>query len=150
LAISFVLHLAAGFDVQPIVPNLHSIPAVLSGAAHLRKHARRLLAPLSGTWRPASARRRRTAAPAAPVPRLAPGRQWEIVVDLAARELARAPRIAALHAHAALKIDAAEHAFGRIVADCAKVCAAPLAPVPQPALNLVPPAEAPQRRPLAA
>jgi hypothetical protein len=71
-------------------------------------------------------------------------------MDLATRELTRAPRIAALQARAALKIDAAEHALRRIVADCARVLADPVAPAPQPALFLASRPEARQRRPLAA
>jgi hypothetical protein len=57
-------------------------------------------------------------------------------MDLAARELARAPEIASIQAHAALKIDAAEHAYNRIVADCAKILAAPVAPTFRPAPQL--------------
>ena len=175
--ILFVLRLA-GFDVQPIVRYLHSVPAFLGGAAarlherldalrhaaigaaaqlhvHLRRlshstvgAAQRLRSDLGRVWRRAAGRRRAKAPveTPAPVPRLAPGRQWEIVVDLAERELARVPAIAALQARAALKIDAAEHALGRIVADCAKVFAVPAAPAAQPAHQ---PA-APARRPLAA
>jgi hypothetical protein len=164
LAHLFCLPVACGSDVPPIVHYLRDIPSFLSGvASHLRTRldrrrysataaAARLSAHLDRLWRSAIDSRREAApaGTAAPVARLAPGRQWEIVMDLAARELARAPKIAALQARAALKIDAAEHALSRIVADCAKVLAAPVAPAPQPALQLAPRPEALQHRPLAA
>jgi hypothetical protein len=103
--------------------RLDGVLTFLSGAAprlRNRLHRRR---------RTAIGRRRIAAPPetAAPIPRLAPGRQWEIVVGIAAREIARGAAIAALHARAALKIDAAEHALSRILADCAKVLRVPAA-----------------------
>jgi hypothetical protein len=191
----------AGFDVQPIVRYLHSIPAFLcaaaarlrerldglrhaaigagaqlhvhlrrlshstvGAAAHLRTHVDRLSYRLAGASqrlrsdlgrvpRRAADRRRAKEAPVetpAPAPRLAPGRQWEIVVGIAERELARVPAIAALQVRAAVKIDAAEHALGRIIADCAKVFAVPAAPAAQPAQQPTARPEAPARRPLAA
>ena len=164
LAHLFCLPLACGSDVQPIVHYLPAIPSFLSGvASHLRTHpdrwrysairaAARLSAHLD-RLRHSAIDSRRKAAPAetaAPVARLASARQWEIVMDLATRELARAPRIAALQARAALKIDAAEHALSRIVADCTKVLADPVAPAPRPALCLASRPEARQRWPLAA
>jgi hypothetical protein len=103
-----------------------------------RRAAARLGVHLARPRRPAVERRRRRvpardAEAPAPVPRVDPGRQWEIVVGIAARELARVPAIAALQGRAALKIDAAEHALARIVADCAKVLPARATPAPQPA-----------------
>ncbi len=132
-------------------------------AAHLRAHpgrswraagsaAARLRARLGRPWHAASDRRRpaRSVETAAPVATLDPGRQWEIVVDIAAREVARAPAIAALQARAALKIDAAEHALGRILADCAKVLPAPAAPTARPAPEPASQPEPQTSRPLAA
>jgi hypothetical protein len=86
---------------------------------------------------------------AAAPPRLAHGREWEIVVDLLRRDLARAHAIAAIQAHAALKIDAAEYALNRIVADCAAVLTTPLMPLRPPARRVHRP-ELRMRRPLAA
>jgi hypothetical protein len=101
--------------------------------------------------RPAAARRQRrvrAVAPPAPVlrARLDPDRQWEIVVGVAAREAARASAVAALQARAALKIDAAEHALGRILADCARVVPA----AEPPAVQLATQPDAQTSRPLAA
>jgi hypothetical protein len=186
----------AGFDVQPIVRYLRSIPAFLCAAparlrerldglrhaavgatsqlhvhlrrlshstvgvaAHLCTHLDRLsyrlagaaqrLRPDLGRVRRRAADRRRAKAPVetpAPAPRLAPGRQWEIVVGIAEHERARVPAIVALQVRAAVKIDAAEHALSRIIADCARVSAVPAARAAQPAHQPAPPA----RRPLAA
>jgi len=137
--------------------------SVAVATARLRAHLDRLSHAAIGTaarlrlrlgraWHAAAERRRpaRPVAIAAPAPRLDPGRQWEIVMTIAAREVARAPAVAALHARAALKIDAAEHALSRIIADCAKILAAPVAAAAQPALQLIPQPEAPARRQLAA
>jgi hypothetical protein len=104
-------------------------------------------------WHAAAGRRRATrgVVPPAPVARLDPRLQWEIVVGVAAREVARAPVIVALQARAALKIDAAEHALRRIVADCARVLPAPAASAAHLALeSALQPDDAQARQPLAA
>ena len=66
----------------------------------------------------------------------------------AARDVARAAEIAAIQARAALQIDAVEHAYNRMLAQCAGVmghlATRPLEPVQEPA------AEAAERQPLAA
>ena len=79
----------------------------------------------------------------------------------AAQDLSRESAVLALQADSAVKIDAAEHAYRRLVAECAKyvqtaeapahdpvalpVTREPEAPVVEPA-----PEEAPERTPLAA
>jgi len=73
-----------------------------------------------------------------------------MVVALATRELSRAPEVAAIQTRAALKIDSAEHAYNRMVADCAKVCGASVAPTFQPARQLTREPEPQAREPLAA
>jgi hypothetical protein len=93
--------------------------------------------PGRGRRRRAAAGRRQTSRPVerpAPVAgaSLDPGRQWEIVMGIAAREVARASTIAALQARAELKIDAAEHALRRILADCAPVLPTRGAPATRP------------------
>jgi hypothetical protein len=117
-----------------------------------RRTVARRSAGLRRPWRAAAGRRRATrgVAPAAPVPTLDPGRQWEIVVAIAAREVARAPVIVALQARAALKIDAAEHALRRIMADCARILPAPAAPAVLPASKPASQPKAQTDRPLAA
>jgi hypothetical protein len=143
--------------------RLHRLPnPVIGAAARLCAHldrvshgltpaAARLRSDLGRFWRRAADRRATARVErSAPASGLTPGRQWEIVIGLAERELARAPAIAALQTRAALKIDAAEHALGRIIADCAKVLAAPAVPAPQPGRQLPPRPEAPARDPLAA
>jgi len=73
-----------------------------------------------------------------------------MVIGLVARELSRAAELAAAQAHAALKIDAAEHAYNRIVADCAKICRPSAAPTFRPARQLTRQPDLPARQPLAA
>ena len=114
--------------MRPILQYLDGILAFLAGAAmRLRPQTRGV-------------------EPAAPALRIDSDRQWEIVVGIAARGVARVPVVVALQARAALKIDAAEHALSRILADCARVLPAPAAPAAQPA----PQAELQPDRPLAA
>ena len=134
--------------------------SAVGAAAHLRTHLDRWSHRLAGATqrlrfdlgrvRRRAVDRWRAKAPVeapAPAPRLAPGRQWEIVIGIADRELQRVPAIAAHQARAAVQIDAAEHALGRIVADCAKVFALPAAQTArQPAAR----PGAPARHPLAA
>jgi hypothetical protein len=54
--------------------------------------------------------------------RLGPEREWALVVRLATQGLDRSSTLATLHADAARKIAAAEHAFDRLVADYASLC----------------------------
>jgi len=54
--------------------------------------------------------------------RLGPEREWALVVRLATQGLERSSTLTTLHADAALKIAAAEHAFDRLVADYASLC----------------------------
>jgi hypothetical protein len=99
------------------VHRLDGIPASPSRAAPRRRGGLRW-------WRTARRRSPPAAAPVEtppPASRLEAERQWQIVAGIAAREAARGAAIAALHARAAIKIDAAEHALNRILADCAKV-----------------------------
>jgi hypothetical protein len=122
-----------GLDVQPIRHCLNVI-WTFSGAA--RPQVRQLLRP-----RRHSPFQRREQAPqpvrvATPAARLDARREWEIVTGFLARELARMSEIAALQAGAALKIDAAEHAYNRIVADCARILGPAFAPTFQPPRQL--------------
>jgi hypothetical protein len=48
-------------------------------------------------------------------------REWELVARRGAEDLARGQRIAALQAHATLKVLSAEHALNRLAADCARL-----------------------------
>lgn len=132
--------------MQPIVRYLNRALAFVAGVAAA------LPGRLDRLWHSAM-RERRAVAPievAAPPPRLGPGREWEMVVGVLTRDLARVPAIAAIQVHAALKIDAAEHALSRIVADCSKVLAAPLVPARRPAHRLTHRPELRARRQLAA
>ena len=87
---------------------------------------------------------------AGPASRLEPGGEWHKITDVIAWDLARAPELAAMQARAALQIDAAEHAYNRVLADCAKACRLPVAPTFQPMRQLARQPEPPARRPLAA
>jgi hypothetical protein len=65
---------------------------------------------------------------------LDPRREWELVMHSASEGLSRRADLAALQADTALKIEAAEHAFNRLVADFAKLCATSAPPpVAEPA-----------------
>jgi hypothetical protein len=131
----------SGFDLQPIVHRLNTASAFLADLPERLNRLRR--SPL----------RERPTAPVevtAPAPRLGVAREWEMVLGVLTRDLARVPAVAAIHAQAALKIDAAEHALGRIIADCSKVLAAPPVPARRPVRRLVHRAELRIRRQLAA
>jgi len=54
--------------------------------------------------------------------RLDPAREWSLVTRRATQDLDRAAGLAALQAEAALKLAAAEHAYNRLVGDCAQLC----------------------------
>jgi hypothetical protein len=92
---------------------------------------------------------RRTTLAKAPA-RLEPAREWDLVRGRAAAGLSRAPHVAALQADAAVKIEAAEHALGRLVGDWQRLRGQPAAPAPEAAPQPTPAPEAPEREPLAA
>jgi hypothetical protein len=54
--------------------------------------------------------------------RLGPDREWALIVRHATQGLDRSSTLTTLHADAARKIAAAEHAFDRLVADYASLC----------------------------
>lgn len=87
-----------------------------------------------------------------PVRQLEPGRDWQKIMDVSLVELVRGPDLLSLHADAALQIDAAEHAFNRLLAECAKVTSLVVAPTFEPLRQLAhePVAVPAQRQPLAA
>jgi hypothetical protein len=82
--------------------------------------------------------------------RLERAREWDLVLSRAAADLSRTPRLVALHADAAIKLAAAEHAFGRLVGDWQRLCGQPAASMPEAAPQPVPAPEAPEHQPLAA
>jgi hypothetical protein len=91
----------------------------------------------------ARATRKRTSATPA---RLGRDREWALVTQRAARELARAPRLEELQADATVTIESAEYAYNRLLLDCAKHCKAAAAAVPEAAPALAQPsAETPER-----
>ncbi|HEY7552454.1 MAG TPA: hypothetical protein VH913_23395 [Hyphomicrobiaceae bacterium] len=59
-------------------------------------------------------------------------REWELVMRRAREDLSRGAELAALQADTALKIASAEHAYNRLVADCARLCGVAAAPPPAP------------------
>ena len=90
-------------------------------------------------------------------PRLELGREWDLVMRRATKELARTPRVEALQANATTTIEAAEYAYNRLLLDWAKHCTAPSAPdaeppAPEPAEPVREPEKTPaeERAPLAA
>jgi hypothetical protein len=91
-------------------------------------------------------------------PRLERGREWDLVMRRATKELARGPRVEALQADATVTIEAAEYAYNRLLADCVRHRAAPQLPAadePAPAPVVEParetePAPAEEPAPLAA
>lgn len=85
-----------------------------------------------------------------PAQRLEPGRDWQKVMDIAARDIARVPELASIQARAALQIDAAEHAFNRMLAECASVIAVPVAPAFETVHRLARQPATPARQSLAA
>jgi hypothetical protein len=65
-------------------------------------------------------------------PKLEREREWELVMRRAREDLARGAELAALQADTALKIASAEHAYNRLVADCARLCGVTAVPPPAP------------------
>jgi hypothetical protein len=61
-----------------------------------------------------------------------PRRDWDIVTGIALAGLSQMDAALALHARASERIDAAEYAFGRLLAECATVMQAPPAARRQP------------------
>ncbi|HEX5958307.1 MAG TPA: hypothetical protein VFY92_06570 [Hyphomicrobiaceae bacterium] len=70
------------------------------------------------------------------VPRLDRETEWERVVSRARSALAHAPRVAELHEKATVKIESAEHAYNRLVLECARLCHMPIAPTLEPMRQL--------------
>jgi hypothetical protein len=64
--------------------------------------------------------------------RRCPQHDWELVTGIARTGLAQADVVMALHARASERIDAAEYAFSRLLAECAAIMQLPLAPLLQP------------------
>ena len=87
-----------------------------------------------------------------PASELEPGRDWQKIMDVSLVELVRAPDLQSIQADAAMQIDAAEHAFNRMLAECAKVTSLVVAPTFEPLRRLVrEPVPVPaQQQPLAA
>lgn len=87
-----------------------------------------------------------------PADELEPGRDWQKIMDVSLVELVRAPDLRSMQADAARQVDAAEHAFNRMLAECAKVTSLVVAPTFEPLRELVrePAAVPAQRQPLAA
>jgi hypothetical protein len=97
--------------------------------------------------------RRVVVGPARPVGQLEPGSDWQRIMDVSLAEIARSPDLHAMQARAASQIDAAEHAFNRLLAECAEVRAPVVAPSFEPLRQLArEPAAVPdqQQQPLAA
>jgi hypothetical protein len=83
-------------------------------------------------------------------PRLDRGREWDMVMQRASKELARGPRVEELQADAAVTIQSAEYAYNRLVLDCAQHCtvrAPALEPVVEPVLEPTVTAPPPQPTP---
>jgi len=90
--------------------------------------------------------------------RLDPAREWGLIILHATLDLEKPAALAALQAEAGVKIAAAEHAYNRLVDDCANLCPASATPtvLPPPQRVAVPrrppltPEPWAERRPLAA
>jgi len=80
--------------------------------------------------------RRNVIIPPPPAGELEPGRDWQKIMDVSLVELVRAPDLQSMQADAALQIDAAEHAFNRMLAECAKVTSLVVAPTFEPLRQL--------------
>jgi len=127
---------------------LDSIPAELAGWAAVLAGLGLFALLLARIERRTQARAPKMAEPATPAPE--PGFDWHTATATAARDLARASELASIQARAALQIDAVEHAYNRMLAQCATVTDFGLA---QPREAAVAPArepETPARQPLAA
>jgi hypothetical protein len=78
-----------------------------------------------------------------------PQRDWNSMADIVRAGLSQVEMACALHARAADRIDAAEYAFNRLLAECAALMGLPDAPAPRP-VPVIAPRPAPYRPPLAA
>ena len=96
--------------------------------------------------------RRNMVVPVPPARQLEPGSEWQRVMDVSLVEITRSPDLQSMQARAAAQIDAAEHAFNRLLSECAKVSPPLVAPTFEPMRQLGrEPAAAPvQQQPLAA
>jgi hypothetical protein len=96
--------------------------------------------------------RRNMSMPAPPARQLEPGTDWQRIMDVSLVEVSHSPDLMCMQARAAAQIDAAEHAFNRLLTECAKVSTPRVVPTLEPLRQLVPePAAAPvQQQPLAA
>ena len=139
-----------GLDVQLIGQILGHIPADIVGwmAVVGGLAAFALLVRLDQARKD----RRNAVTPPSPPRQLEPGSDWKKIMDVSLAELERAPDLQSMQARAALQIDAAEHAFNRLLAECAKVNGSTIAPTFEPVRQLArEPAEAPvHQQPLAA
>jgi hypothetical protein len=136
--------------VQLIAQILESIPAEIAGwmAVVAGFAAFALLLRLDQARKD----RRDVVMPSPAASELEPGRDWQKIMDVSLVELVRAPDLRSMQADAAMQIDAAEHAFNRMLAECAKVTSLVVAPTFEPLRQLVrePAAVPAQRQPLAA
>jgi hypothetical protein len=141
----------AVFDVQAIVQQVGGdwadIPAWVAALAVLAVFAV-VVALVAGR------RAARAGKIAEPPARIERGAEWELVVQRARQDLWRGPGLVDLQADARLRIESAEHAYNRMVADCARLCDLPVAPTFEPATAPPDAPEAspapPERPPLAA
>jgi hypothetical protein len=91
-------------------------------------------------------------APVCPAHAFEPGIEFKKVMDVSLAEILLAPDLQSIQAQAATQIDAAEHAFNRLLAECARVTTPIVSPTFQTMRQLArEPASAPRRQqPLAA
>ena len=86
-----------------------------------------------------------------PLEPMDPAREWSLVTAPVLLELARAHELAPLRARAEACVDAAEHAFNRLIAELASIDCHVVPPTFRPARQLArQPYAIPQRQPLAA
>lgn len=67
---------------------------------------------------------------------LEPGTDWQRIMDVSLVELTRAPDLHSIQERAAMQIDAAEHAFNRLLAECARVSTPIVSPSLEPVREL--------------
>lgn len=67
---------------------------------------------------------------------LGPGTDWQRIMDVSLVELTSAPDLHSIQARAAMQIDAAEHAFNRLLAECARVSTPIVSPSLEPVREL--------------
>jgi hypothetical protein len=140
-----------GFDVQLIASMLESIPADVAGlmAVILGLAAFATLIRLDQTRKD----RRNGRMPERAASEPEPVSDWRRSVNASLAELERVPDLRSMQSDAALQIDAAEHAFNRMVAECTKVSNPQVAPTFAPSHELPSEQEKPadkRQQPLAA